>query len=222
MVHTAAVLSSVTLGAVVLATACTPSAAERAPRDSGSTSASAAHPCDQERPKIIDMAKLAWLAEKADGKRNEVFRLVIDKDGDPQLRARNEKADSTDCDTKVKVKTEALEGRKEVPFVVLHVRDAKPDTLRSDKDFDAVFWTQSSVEKFVWPYYHSHRLWNDSLEAIRKEFDDKKTAFAIAHQAPSRSISQGRRIASPVDEIFVGEDSAGVLKWTPALEFVGR
>jgi hypothetical protein len=73
----------------------------------------------------------------------------------------------------------------------------------------------------VWPYYQSQRVWNDTLEAIRKKFTKNTKTFAVAHQAPSRSTVQGRVVTSAAQELYIAADTGGGVVWQPALEFVG-
>ena len=224
MVHPATVLSSVTLGAVVLATACSPSAAEGRPYNSETAPASSAHPCGQNRPKSIDMATLAWLAEQADGKRNRPLRLVVDTAGELELRDWGKPVKTSECDTKLKVETSALKDRADVDVVIVQPKNGTSTRLPSDEDYDAVFWRESSVEKFVWPYYHSHRLWDKHIDSVKTRFDTLKTALAIAHQAPSKPTIPGpqarTRSASPADELSIGVLQNGKVTWIDTDSFL--
>ena len=170
------------------------------------------------------MATLAWLAEQADGLRNEDLSLVVDKDG--ELRLRKGKLDGDDCDTKVKVKTTALKGRTEVNMVTLEPKGGTLTPLPPDQQFDAVFWTESSVDKFVWPYYRAHRLWDKHIDSVKNRFDTLKTAFAVAHQAPSKPIIPGplsaKRRAMPSYELRIGVLENGEVKWVDTDSFLRR
>ena len=215
MIRTTTVLSRVTIGTLVFATACARSAAEDAAPASRATEAAADQaPC--KKGKVIDMAKLAWLAEQADGLRNHELSLVIDSAGDPQLR--KGKPGNEDCDTKVKVMTVA-KPHTEVDTVTIHAKGELPVLLPSDSAYDAVFWTQSSVDKFVWPYYHSHRLWDAQLDTLKTKFENTKTAFAIAHQAPSKPSIHGS--TSPASELRIGRiNKDGKAEWVDAAKFL--
>jgi hypothetical protein len=88
------------------------------------------------------------------------------------------------------VYTKSKQHRPKVERVLLHVEDQqKPIELPGTDGWDAVFWTESSVEKFLWPYYHAHRLWDDKMTALQKKFEQDPLAVAAAHKAPSTSAT---------------------------------
>lgn len=53
--------------------------------------------------------------------------------------------------------------------------------------WDAVFWTESAVEKFLYPYYHAHRIWDQQIIDVKNAFEAYPDAYAIRHKAPSAS-----------------------------------
>jgi hypothetical protein len=69
---------------------------------------------------------------------------------------------------------------------------------------DALFWTASSIEKFMFPYYHAQRLYSqEQLCAIMALYRQDKRIFAAAHVAPSRPKIIG---AAAETAAFVMED----------------
>jgi hypothetical protein len=58
--------------------------------------------------------------------------------------------------------------------------------LHKDRDFDALFWTASAIEKFVLPYYHAQRLLTPEQMAKLMEAYQRADIVAIAHMAPSK------------------------------------
>ena len=106
------------------------------------------------------MATLAWLAEQADGQRNKPLSLVIDTNGEPQLRKGDKPGRVKDgLRYEGKSEDEGTMGPTGSRYCDHTPQGGKKRDAAPRRGFDAVFWTQSSVEKFVWPYYHSHRLW---------------------------------------------------------------
>ncbi len=53
------------------------------------------------------------------------------------------------------------------------------------EECDAVFWTEASVEKFVWPYYEAHGI---DVSRIRAAYEADPAIVAIAHVFPSIPI----------------------------------
>ena len=52
---------------------------------------------------------------------------------------------------------------------------------------DAIFLTESAVEKFLYPYYRSHRIWDDGMDSLQEKFEQTQQAVGILHKAPSNS-----------------------------------
>jgi hypothetical protein len=131
---------------------------------------------------------IAWLAETADGTRSVDFILVKDAKGDAKLRSQDKLEPGDEVATEIKVRTEkTLPSRIPVLQVTCEVEGHDLMPLPSDEGWDAVFWTESSVEKFLYPYYRSQRLWSATMDALKATFDTDPEAVAIAHRAPSHS-----------------------------------
>jgi hypothetical protein len=141
---------------------------------------------------------LAWLAETADGIRDKHLLLVMDEQKRLQLR-REGKVLRTDTPVAVvkgakplRIKTSPLRpSRVPVVAVTCQAENGKaaplPPVEGEGWTWDAMFWTESAVEKFLYPYYQSQRLLDDQqLKLLKKQFD-ADNAVAIAHRAPSHS-----------------------------------
>lgn len=133
--------------------------------------------------------KLSWMAESADGWRDEQLKLVLhDTDGlsirratyqiDPKVEHEVCPIETPSCrPDREKVKTVTLDTDNAGSYQI----DVQPE------GWDTVFWTESSIEKFLYPYYHAHRLWDQDMEDLKQAFEAYSGAFAIRHKAPSTS-----------------------------------
>jgi hypothetical protein len=131
---------------------------------------------------------LAWLAETADGNRSVDFVLVRDANGKAQLRAKDSMQEGDEVPAEIKVRTEqTLPDRTKVVQVTCQAEGHDLEPLLSADAWDAVFWTESSVEKFLYPYYRSQRLWDSRMDALQARYNSDPEAVAIAHRAPSYS-----------------------------------
>jgi hypothetical protein len=174
----------------------------------------------------LSVTDIIWLGERADSKRGVDLVLVRDKDGKPNLRETPEPGD--EVVQEITIRTPDPSGqpgftREQIAEVICRSAEGKEFTLLSSKEFDAVFWSESSVRKFVWPYYHSHRLWDAELQTLQDQFDGDPTAVAIAHQAPSKSSVQK---TSSVSNLLVAKVAANKaapeLKFMPAAHYCAR
>jgi hypothetical protein len=132
---------------------------------------------------------LSWLAEKADGTRDKKLQLIAhdtlglsiqDEDYQP----------GTDEHFVCYIETPSCQPtRKKVVAATLTTEDKidHPITVTKDKQWDAVFWTESSIEKFLYPYYHAQRIWDDELENLKASFEAYPLGFGMRHRAPSAS-----------------------------------
>ena len=137
---------------------------------------------------VVDSTALSWAAETADGTRDEEMFLTLE-DG-KTLKVKKGSQIKDPKDKLAKVYTKNKQHRPKVERVLLHVEDQKkPIELPGTEAWDSVFWTESSVEKFLWPYYHAHRLWDDQMTALQKKFEQDPKAVAVAHKAPSASAT---------------------------------
>jgi hypothetical protein len=140
-------------------------------------------------PALVDARKLAWLAETAHGLQGQDLVLVQPEgEGDPTLRRKDE-IQGTDH-VLLRVFTEGKDPPMIRPGkVVLGLPGGKE--VRVDEidggEGDALFWSASAVEKFLFPYYSSQRLLTPQemgrLEAEYKNAD----VVAMLHVAPSKA-----------------------------------
>lgn len=116
---------------------------------------------------------LAWIAEAADGTRDVNRVLVQNADGKLAL------VDEIDAN-----------GRP----IILEIRTpSRKKQVRKDwkltipKEWDALFLTESAVEKFLFPYYESQRLLNGSeMELLKGQYYNRPDVAGILHKPPSR------------------------------------
>jgi hypothetical protein len=157
--------------------------------------------------------RLSWLAETVDGWRDEKLKLVKHDTDGLLIRRENEplgpneqevcQIETPSCrPDRVKVETVTLITQKGIR----HQIDVQPE------GWDTVFWTESSIEKFLFPYYHAHRLWDQDLEDLEDAFAAYPEAFAIRHRAPSTSAI--------MYEIQVGAFFNDHFEWYPVHKFI--
>jgi hypothetical protein len=132
---------------------------------------------------------LVRLGEQADGGRGGELLLVRDLEGRPRLRQQAEAGDQIVSQVRVRPPAPTLAARGRLSNLVCRSADGRSLSLSPDRDeYDCLFWSESAVRKFVWPYYHAHRLWDAGLEQLRTDWENDPTAVAIAHQAPTRIV----------------------------------
>jgi hypothetical protein len=161
--------------------------------------------------RVPDATNLSWLAETADGTRGETLYLIKDTKEKLQLVSEGDLKGRAYLAT-VETPKKRRE-RQEVTEVVCHGKNYSA-TLKSTEKYDAVFWTESSIDKFLYPYYAAHRIWDERMDKVKKKFDDSDFAVAIAHRAPSTSE------ALAYEEVEVGVLDAGALTWMTVKQFL--
>ena len=160
--------------------------------------------------------KLSWLAEEADGWRDEELRLTLHPVEGLRLRRKGEALDANEKEV-CKIETPKCQpGRTPVLSVTVGVKDAKAKQIDPAEGWDALFWTESAVEKFLYPYYHAHRLWDDTMEEVRKAFETYPGAVAVKHKAPSNSF-----VMYAADSLQIGAlDLSGKFQWMSVPQFL--
>jgi hypothetical protein len=137
----------------------------------------------------LSEADLVRLGEQADGGLERELLLVRDGDGRARLRRAVEPGDQVVSQIRIRPPVPTLASRARLTEVVCRSAGGATLSLRPDRDeYDCIFWSESAVRKFVWPYYHAHRLWDADLQRLRDEWESDPTAVAIAHQAPTKSV----------------------------------
>jgi hypothetical protein len=140
-------------------------------------------------PTTADVAEtdILWLGEGADDGNGTELLVVKDASGTPRVRQAARPGDEVVSRVRVR-QVPALPGRQQLAEIVCRSAVGATLPLPTEGDaYDCVFWTESAVRKFLWPYYEAHRLWNDDLRKLRDDYERDPTAVAIAHQAPSKS-----------------------------------
>jgi hypothetical protein len=160
---------------------------------------------------IPDATNLSWLAETADGSRGELLCLIKDDEDKLQLVPKQNLQGRKELATVKTPKTRP--NRTEVTEVVCRAENYEA-TLRSTEKYDAVFWTESSIDKFLYPYYRAHRIWDKRMDELKKKFDSLDIAVAIAHRAPSTSEALSTK------SLEVGVVDAGELMWMTVDDFL--
>lgn len=136
----------------------------------------------------LNATQAGWVAEITDGERDVAFVVVQDAGGNPQLREVGKLESGDTVATEIRCLTKGIPKRNRVTEVHCFAENwTEPGILLSSDKWDAVFWTESAVKKFLYPYYHSQRLWNQELAALEQQFDADPDAIALAHLAPSRT-----------------------------------
>ena len=136
----------------------------------------------------VDARGLAWAAEMADGTRDA--ELVLYRKGNKL--ALGPENDDTRGTALLKVFTKSRKHQRR-----------SPTTFEIPVQWDAVFLTESAVEKFLFPYYEAQRLLPpDKLKELKELFYTKDEFIGIAHLPPSRPLllrQDGSVYALPVD-----------------------
>jgi hypothetical protein len=144
-------------------------------------------------PPPLNYRDFAWLAETLDGRRDEYVKIILVKEnGTLKLVVRNHDYMLESGETLVLdgIRTDnSVRGRPEVTVTV--GIGERPTVCRTDDGLlcDAVFCSESAIEKFVFPYYHSQRLLTDA-EWVRLTAEVMNpSTMAIGHAHPSRSMA---------------------------------
>jgi hypothetical protein len=117
---------------------------------------------------------LAWIAERADGLRDVNLVLIRTPDGKLDLVP----AEETNAEPILEVRTPSK--KKQEPR-----QDKLPLTI--EKDWDAVFLSESAVGKFLIPYYVAQRLLTqEELDRLRVDYQSNPKVIGIIHIPPSR------------------------------------
>lgn len=129
-------------------------------------------------PPTIDARNLARIAEWVDGMRDQNL-VVVQENGAWVVRP-----EQPGDDTKA-----VLKSRKELDVPSTQRKMASDVTIRGlrlDPEVDALFWTESAIQKFFFPYYAAHRIMTEQDYALLIAAYKKADLVAIAHVAPSQ------------------------------------
>jgi hypothetical protein len=136
-------------------------------------------------PLPLSAHDLAWITEEAEGVRDKHLQLVEYKGQNKAGLIDATTFDPTKHENPIDVVTRSLEpDRVKVEKVTL-----KPENFPAQDcppDWDCLFWSEASIEKFFLPYYLSHRLLEpEEIAALKGQLRDKNL-IGFAHFTPSR------------------------------------
>ena len=151
----------------------------------------------------VDSRQMSWWAEGADGTRDKELVLVLDEGGEYQL-----KEEQPGDNVVLRVYTPSLAPNRLKP-VEITFQAPGCEKIRIDEQADALFWTESAVEKFLFPYYAAHRLFTDEeMQRLKDAFKSDK-AVALWHRAPSTCAVQYGKTTDDVIAVLVRESEQG-------------
>ena len=160
--------------------------------------------------------KLSWLAEEADGWRGEELSLMLHPTSGLRLRREGDSPMPGEHEL-CKIETPKCQpGRIPVLSVAVEIQGASTQKIDPAKGWDAVFWTESAVEKFLYPYYHAHRLWDDTMDQVQLAFETYPGAVAIMHKAPSNSFVMNAAASLQIGAL----DLSGKFQWMTVPRFL--
>jgi len=129
---------------------------------------------------VVDASTLRKLAESADGQRDEDLAIFWDTTNGVYRVA---KRDANIGPKIIDVRTAMLQpGRQVIPDMV-QLKHADGTLHALQPIYDAIFWSESSIEKFVIPYYT--RLLTQAELAALWRAHASADVYAILHMEPS-------------------------------------
>jgi hypothetical protein len=155
----------------------------------------------------LDATAIRRAGESADGNREVDMVFAAAADGDVIFTSQQD-ADAHNLEVRLRVKTGFSQPGLRSKVRVVLIYDGKLQQL--DEKVDAVFLTQSSVEKFVLPYYTRH-CQPKEIQGLRDSLFDDAHCIAARHVPPS--VTSAVPEFAPVNEIQ-GIDERGEL-WAP-------
>ena len=125
----------------------------------------------------ISANDLRRLAETADGLRNRDVALVTRAGQVTVIDASDMLATDTHLLT---LRTNDHTNQAKRPEFDMTLQLAHGPSLSLRVNFDAFFWSESAIEKFVFPYYA--RIWSpEMLTTFRERFGEDNAAMGIIH-----------------------------------------
>lgn len=180
-------------------------------------------PPNGNRPKL-SYRDLAWWAETADGCRDvDLVITEVMENGVPK-RVVKKKEDGILPGERLVVDdiihtASAVKGRAPVSRVLIEVDGEMIECKAKDGTWcDSVFCSESAIEKFLFPYYHSQRLLtDDDWKRLKADFMNPLTV-AIGHVHPSNSVALagGSHAAGSFYRLTVKPGAGGIranVKW---------
>lgn len=145
---------------------------------------------DADKP-TLDARTLRELGETADGERDSKCAVLEIRGTGGELEYHV--VSETEADKKVAAKearilflvyTKSSVQRVAVPTIAISVAGVAVEPRKID-GADAFFWSESSVEKFLFPYYESLRIWAPEYAKNLKKAFYKKDIIGVLHFWPS-------------------------------------
>jgi hypothetical protein len=159
----------------------------------------------------LNAEQLRILSDAASGYRGgDPFWLIYRGDEAPTVvRAATPPADAVFC-----VETREVEDRPKPTAMII---DCDGSTRDLSESYDAVFWSEAAVEKFVFPYYASKSLWEAAsvLEKLSKYWygtvppDTQGGADANADPVPLGSVPYALAHTPDSDWNTMSQDGIG-------------
>jgi hypothetical protein len=148
-------------------------------------------------PKIkappVNPTTLAWFAEGAHGQQDQTL-YIVEEDGDLVLTDKDPRPGKQPV-LEVVPKNERPPLKKAHKIALQLKAGGVERNLLRDPQFvgcDALFWTASSIEKFMFPYYHAQRLYGqEEICSLMARYRANRSLVAAVHVAPSRPGSIG-------------------------------
>jgi hypothetical protein len=143
----------------------------------------------------IDAMTLRRLGETADGGREREMKLVLVKPENTYDIISAEDADQNpdkyDVIAEVSPTRTSTAQLPPAPFDRIAFIKNEKEIACCEAPTDALFWTDSAMEKFVFPYYAQLRIFPEQyLTGLMEDFRDdriRQMIVAIQHRNPSRS-----------------------------------
>jgi hypothetical protein len=182
--------------------------------------------------RTLTARQLRVLAEKAEGWRGKGPLVVIETtDGhevitEEDLRKRRSPANIV---ARVVASEDVPERERPARIDFYATADSAVEPLVDG--FDALFWSEAAVQKFLFPYYHSLRLLTpQAMEQLERSYRDKKS-IAFAHKIDSRTLTMRtlptdeKKAGLLPDDVYVfpsgaGKDVAVKQAWVSIREFL--
>lgn len=136
-------------------------------------------------PEVLSANDLRWLGEKADGLRGVPLYLVVDEKQGLDVV---EEKDLKGRESIIEIRTKSRgPGIPENPELRAKPRIWYKNKLYSDRDLeqaDAVFFSQSAVEKFLLPYYMRFKS-GAEVQGMENKLFNNEGVIAAIHIPPS-------------------------------------
>ncbi len=136
-----------------------------------------------DEPPKVDAREIAWWAETAHGFKGLGKRFLVDTKKGVRFKEKDELGKEP---VLAIVETDAAAPNREPPDSV--TAKIGGETYQLKDKCDALFWTESAIEKFFIPYYEAQRLLDpDKMDKLKKLYRDERTV-ALGHMPPSHEM----------------------------------